>query len=69
MMSKLSRRPFVYAMPRQDEDFAQFVNFWIGLQKSMGRIGDLSSYWIQGEGIIAPTPRWSILRDVLGWDT
>jgi ABC-type amino acid transport substrate-binding protein len=61
--------PFVYALPRQDEELAQFVDFWIGLQKSMGRIDDLSDYWIRGEGIIAPTPRWSILRDVLGWET
>ena len=61
--------PFVYAMARHDEDLAQFIDFWIELQKSMGRIEDLSSYWIRGVGIVAPTPRWSILRDVLGWDT
>jgi len=61
--------PFVYAMARRDEDLAQFIDFWIELQKSMGRIEDLSSYWIRGVGIVAPTPRWSILRDVLGWGT
>jgi len=61
--------PFVYAMARHDEDLAEFVDFWVELQKSMGRIDDLSDYWIRGVGIVEPTPRWTILRDVLGWGT
>jgi hypothetical protein len=61
--------PFVYAMARHDENLAEFVDFWVKLQKSMGRIDDLSDYWIRGVGIVAPEPRWTILRDVLGWGT
>jgi hypothetical protein len=56
-------------MARHDKDLAEFVDFWVGLQKSMGRIDDLSDYWIRGVGIVEPTPRWTILRDVLGWGT
>ena len=61
--------PFVYALPRNDEDLEEFVDFWIELQRSSGRVQDLSDYWIRGKGVVKPEPRWSILRDVFGWGT
>ena len=59
--------PLVYAMPFEDEKLSEFVDFWISVQKSLGRIAELSDYWIRGEGTVPLRPRWSIVRDVLGW--
>jgi Na+/H+-dicarboxylate symporter len=59
--------PLVYPMPFEDEQLSEFVDFWISVQDGIGRIADLSDYWIRGKGTQPHRPRWSILRDVLGW--
>jgi len=59
--------PLVYAMPFHDEPLAQFVDYWISVQRSTGRIDELADYWLRGEGQEQHRPRWSIARDVLGW--
>jgi len=59
--------PLVYALPLKDEGFAGFIDFWISIQQSMGRIDQLFEYWIRGEGAEQQGPRWSVMRDVLGW--
>lgn len=66
-----TRRPvsmsLVYALPERDEEFAEFVDFWISIQRGMKVVDDLYAYWIRGEGSAERGPRWSVLRDVLGW--
>lgn len=59
--------PLVYALPERDEEFAEFVDFWISIQRGMKVVDDLYAYWIRGEGSAERGPRWSVLRDVLGW--
>lgn len=59
--------PLVYATPFKDEPLAEFVDFWVTVQRSTGRVSELADYWIRGEGTESRRPRWSILRDVLHW--
>jgi len=58
--------PMVFAMPSGDDGFADFIDFWISAQEGTGRLDELTDYWVRGEGVIPPQPRWSVLRDVLG---
>jgi Na+/H+-dicarboxylate symporter/ABC-type amino acid transport substrate-binding protein len=59
--------PMAYAVPFGEESFQRTVNVWIELKKSNKTIDDLYDYWILGKGAEDKEPRWSIIRDVLGW--
>lgn len=59
--------PLVYGLPLHDEEFAEFVDFWISIQQSMGLFDQRFDYWVRGKGAEQRGPRWSIMRDELGW--
>lgn len=59
--------PLVYAIPGRDPEFRQFLNHWIELRRASGTLERLRRYWILGEGAAPSTPRWSVIRNVLGW--
>ena len=59
--------PFSYAMHPDALHLARFVNQWVLLAETTGRIETLTDYWLYGKGTEERAPRWSILRDVLGW--
>jgi ABC-type amino acid transport substrate-binding protein len=59
--------PLAFAMPRREPELATLVNTWIDLKRRDGTIEDLYRYWILGREATAVQPRWSIVRDVLGW--
>ncbi len=37
------------------------------IEKQSGGIDELYDYWIQGKIQGVQPPRWSVIRDVLGW--
>lgn len=45
----------------------QFVSNWIALKRGDGTIDLLYDYWMLGGASQTREPRWSIVRDVLGW--
>ena len=57
-----------YLMPKGSEDLREFLNYWMRLQHANGLHDRLARKWIDGKPDPATEPRWSILRDVLGWD-
>jgi Na+/H+-dicarboxylate symporter len=59
--------PLVFPMPNGDLAFAELIDFWISSQERSGGVAELYDYWILGKGAEVPAPRWSVLRDVLGW--
>jgi hypothetical protein len=59
--------PLVYALPRDDDDFEQFINHWIEIHRRDGTMERLYDHWILGRQDRFRPPRWSIIRDVLGW--
>ncbi|HSQ68643.1 MAG TPA: cation:dicarboxylase symporter family transporter [Steroidobacteraceae bacterium] len=61
------RRPLGFATALDAADFAQFVDEWIVLQQARGDVQQAYDYWILGKGAELKRPRWSIIRDVLGW--
>lgn len=59
--------PAVYAVPKGDTETTDFVSNWVYLKQKDGTIGSLYEYWMLG-GVTRPrAPRWSVIRDVLGW--
>lgn len=59
--------PFALPAARGDQDMVEFLSSWISLKKKDGTIDMLFRHWILGEATQSRKPRWSILRDVLGW--
>jgi ABC-type amino acid transport substrate-binding protein len=59
--------PLAYAIGRQDQAFATFVNTWIELKRKDGTLDAMYSYWILGRNATTKHPRWSIMRNVLHW--
>ncbi len=59
--------PLAYAMPRGADDLADYVDTWITLKRANGGIDRAYRYWILGKGAERKEPRWSVIRDVLGW--
>jgi Na+/H+-dicarboxylate symporter/ABC-type amino acid transport substrate-binding protein len=62
------RLPLAYPVASHDVEAARFLSTWIDLKKKDGTIQALYDHWILGRDARAKRPRWSILRDVLGWD-
>jgi ABC-type amino acid transport substrate-binding protein len=59
--------PLAYPIASRDAVFADFINTWIELKRKDGTIDDLYKYWILGQNATPHGPRWSIIRNVLGW--
>jgi ABC-type amino acid transport substrate-binding protein len=54
-------------VPKGDIEMMEFVSNWIDLKRKDGTIDELYDYWMLG-GASRPTePRWSVIRNVLGW--
>jgi Na+/H+-dicarboxylate symporter/ABC-type amino acid transport substrate-binding protein len=62
-----ARMPGGFIVPRTDDDWAVYVDEWIKLNRINGSIDSLFEHWIQGQGAETTEPRWSVVRDVLGW--
>jgi len=61
------RLPAAYAVPKGDLEMMEFVSNWIDLKRKDGTIDGLYEYWMLGGAARPREPRWSIIRNVLGW--
>lgn len=59
--------PLAYPMPKGSEDLTEFVSTWIALQRDSRKLDHLFDHWILGKGAEKKQPRWSVIRNVLGW--
>jgi ABC-type amino acid transport substrate-binding protein len=59
--------PVAIGMAPDAEHLADFIDAWIRLKREDGTIDGLYRHWILGAGAKPKEPRWSVLRDVLGW--
>jgi Na+/H+-dicarboxylate symporter len=59
--------PLAYPVAKGDQDWASFLNTWIELRRRDGTIDALYNHWILGQQATKREPRWSVIRNVLGW--
>jgi ABC-type amino acid transport substrate-binding protein len=59
--------PAAYAVPKGDIELMEFVGNWIDLKRKDGSIDELYDYWMLGGASRKKEPRWSVIRNVLGW--
>ncbi len=59
--------PAGYPVPKDDDRWTRYVREWLELKKKDRTVDDLFDHWIRGGGARDLEPRWSVIRDVLGW--
>jgi ABC-type amino acid transport substrate-binding protein len=59
--------PVSIAMANDADSLAHFVNAWLRLKREDKTLDQLYAYWILGRGAQTRKPRWSVIRNVLGW--
>ncbi len=61
-------RPLGYSVARGNDELLGTLNAWLGEQKAKGIVDALYRHWMLGQAArIDKPPRWSVIRDVLGW--
>jgi ABC-type amino acid transport substrate-binding protein len=59
--------PLIYAVGARDKGMQSLLEHWIQLRKKDGTAQRHYEHWILGRKRTPEQPRWSVLRDVLGW--
>jgi Na+/H+-dicarboxylate symporter len=59
--------PVSIGMAGDAEKLADFINAWLQLKREDQTVDQLYKHWILGGGAEPQQPRWSVIRDVLGW--
>jgi ABC-type amino acid transport substrate-binding protein len=59
--------PLAYPIAGGDRELADIINKWIYLAKDSPSFKRKYDYWIMGVGAEEKKPRWSVVRNVLGW--
>ena len=63
----IARIPLAYPIAGGDSAFADFMSQWIRLKQNSKEYSTLYDHWILGRDAVPKQPRWSVIRDVLGW--
>lgn len=61
------RVPVAFMLPKGQLGFVQYMNTWLNLGEENGLQNKVYDYWILGKNPKAKKPRWSVMKDVLGW--
>lgn len=59
--------PEAFGVALGADELARVVNEWVVFATNAGIVDRTSDYWISGKGAKNEQPRWSIMRNVLGW--
>ncbi len=59
--------PVVYGVAPDNPSLLRAMNEWLLIEKATGGITEIHDYWVQGKTDLVKPPRWSVIRDVLGW--
>jgi Na+/H+-dicarboxylate symporter/ABC-type amino acid transport substrate-binding protein len=60
--------PIALATPRGAPEVHDYVSTWIALKRGDGAVRHLYDFWVLGHGAKSTEPRWSVMRNVLGWN-
>jgi proton glutamate symport protein len=59
--------PIAYPIARGDQEMVDLINNWLTLKQKDRTITSLYDYWVLGKNAVPPSPRWSVVRNVLHW--
>ena len=59
--------PLAYAVAPREVALAEYISRWLEVFKGTSFDDRLYDHWILGKDAVPKTPRWSVLRNVLGW--
>ncbi len=63
-----ARFPVGYAVAHGNGQLLSSVNGWLAAERAQGTVDTLYEYWMLGGAAkTGRSPRWSVIRDVLGW--
>ena len=60
--------PIAFSLPKGDIEYLSLINTWLELKKESGFQQRVYDYWILGQNPKAKVPRWSVVKDVFGWE-
>ncbi len=58
--------PAAYAIALENRALGAYLNSWLHLQESTGKIQRLYDYWILGQDAVPKKRRWSVLKNIFG---
>jgi Na+/H+-dicarboxylate symporter len=59
--------PLAYPIAKESRELESIISKWIYLEKDSPSFNKRYDYWILGIGAEEKKPRWSVLRNVIGW--
>jgi len=59
--------PTAFGLALDADELTDAVNEWVVFASNEGMIDRAYDYWILGQGAVVKQPRWSVVRDMLGW--
>ena len=59
--------PLFYALAGRNTELRDFLEHWVSLRQKDGTTQENYNHWILGKSARPSSPRWCVLRDVLGW--
>ncbi len=59
--------PTAFVVPAGSARFREFMDSWLEIQITVGAVNEYYRHWVLGQDAHGKAPRWSIIRDVLGW--
>ena len=60
--------PVAFSLPKGEDEYARFINTWLQLKYENGFQQRVYDYWLLGKNPKAKKARWSVAKDILGWD-
>jgi Na+/H+-dicarboxylate symporter/ABC-type amino acid transport substrate-binding protein len=60
--------PVAFSLPKGEDEYARFINTWLQLKDENGFQQRVYDYWLLGKNPKAKKARWSVAKDILGWD-
>jgi len=62
------KSPMAFAMPDHQLEWCWFINTWLDAASKAGIAQRAYDYWILGKEEKRKRRRWSVMKDLLGWD-
>ena len=60
-------QPIAIALARGDQQIIDYLDDWLKVKRSDGSLDKLYDKWILGKSEAKKQPRWSVIRNLLGW--